>query len=358
MAKKKTEIKQISKQKQTINITIGDKVGKKKRRGRPRKIAPKSAKGSGIVSGGFVAPIINYPPNYTNPAIVQPLQQQQAVSLVPKPPVGAPPKQPRINVFNEGETAPALGVSAVNPNELKLEKGEPLNQIPSAERLTSKAEEIRLARLQKFEGLKSSEARPTFADTAENALGGLDKNLGSAIEPGYNPSDTFYAEEPPSPEASTLSGYSLTSRDLSAYKKQFVPEYSKVSQQLPLPPIPLPSSGLSSATYPEFLFQEGLESAPVGGKKKKKLKLQFQPPTYPPPSEYVPATEAELFPGTLAQEGPYISSGRGRKKGTKNKPKEGISFLGSSRSQESAPPSLERQRAEAITPAESQFLSA
>ncbi len=332
MKKKKTEIKQ--KQKQTVNITIGDRVVKR-RRGRPRKARPAP---SPAIGGGFT-PIINYPPNYVNPSVLQPLQKPQGNLLVPKP----PPVQEDVKAIAEGATASALGAST-NPVKLQLEKPELLNLIPSAERLTTKAEEVRLARLQKFQGLKSTEAKPTFASTADNALGGLDQNLGQAVEPEYNASEIF---EPPSPAASTLSGYSLQPGDLSAYRKEFVPKYSKLSQELPLPPIaPLPSSGLSSSTYPEFGFQEGeagfvfKEGGAEPSEKKKKKKLVVV--TDLPP--YVPATQEQLFP-RLADEPPPVSRGPGRPR----KIREGDpGFSG---------PSLERQRNVGITPKEETFLS-
>ena len=81
MAKTKTENKQISKQ--NVNVYIGEKAVKR-RRGKPRKRRAKIPKESGfVVQHTFTAPIINYPPTYVNPAVVQPIQQPESASLVP-----------------------------------------------------------------------------------------------------------------------------------------------------------------------------------------------------------------------------------------------------------------------------------
>ena len=91
---KKTQIKQ--KQKQSVTINIGNRAVKRRK---PRKRQPKST----II---FPTSIINYPPNYVNPAVVQPLQQPE-VPLVPRASV---PSR-RYAVYAEGETASHLNLS-------------------------------------------------------------------------------------------------------------------------------------------------------------------------------------------------------------------------------------------------------
>jgi len=90
---KKTQIKQ--KQKQTVNINIGNRAVKRRR--------PRKAKSKGTYI--FPTPIINYPPNYVNPAVVQPLQQPQ-VPLVPRP----VPTPRGYAVYPESETALHVGL--------------------------------------------------------------------------------------------------------------------------------------------------------------------------------------------------------------------------------------------------------
>jgi len=166
MAKKKSEIKQ--KQKQTVNITIGDRVVKR-RRGRPRKAAPKSAKGSGLVSGGFVAPIINYPPAYTPPSVLQPLQQpQQFRAPAPIPARVAAAAAP----LEYAETL--TGAPTTDPTRLKLPISESAIPIPSAKKLVEEPE----APLQTFRVRRKKKA-PEYDNQPE----GNDGNLGDAFEP-------------------------------------------------------------------------------------------------------------------------------------------------------------------------------
>jgi uncharacterized protein Veg len=108
------KMKQISKQ--SVNINIGNTVVKRKsRRGRRKR-----AKASKVISQHtFTTPIINYPPNYVNPSVVQPVYGQQSL-LIPKPPL---PKQ--YAVFGEGETLGQLGLG-YNPIPLRQERAEPL----------------------------------------------------------------------------------------------------------------------------------------------------------------------------------------------------------------------------------------
>ena len=320
MAKKKSEIKQISKQ--NVNVYIGEKAVKR-RRGKPRK-----RKGSGfVVQHTFTAPIINYPPNYVNPAVVQPIQQQQAASLVPKVPVGPPPtKQPRgYAVFPEGETAPLLGLGT-DPLKLDLGKNEPVKKVePLSRRLAVAAQEAKLEQYKIPKPLKESKVKPQ--PTAENALGGIDTNLGSAYEPEYGGLVRRAGE---------------TIDPLTASLRQTTEKQAYGSWK--------------------NLYQEGLTT----GQKPRLPPIGIHAPDYPPPLSGVAEEE-------------YISSRRGRKKGSKNRPKgagkefpsrsqefpvepppleEGITFLGSSTAPAAAPPSLERQRGEGITAAEATFLSA
>jgi hypothetical protein len=121
MAIKKGNVKQIAKQ--SVNIVIGDKAIKRKRgKRRPRQTKAKGE--SQGLQGGFVTPIINYPPayQYQNPAIVQTIQRPQTVSLVP---AGQPVNQARAKlVLPEGETAGPLGIEPQNPVELRLPRNE------------------------------------------------------------------------------------------------------------------------------------------------------------------------------------------------------------------------------------------
>jgi hypothetical protein len=330
MAKKKPENKQIQVSKQNINITIGDKVVKRKRRGRPRKQQAKTAKGS-IISGGFTTPIINYPPTYVNPAVVQPVQQPQSNTLVPKVPAGVPPtKQPRgYAVFPEGETAPLLGLGT-DPLKLDLGKNEPVKNVePFSRRLAVAAQEAKLEQYKAPKPLKKS--KEEFHAKAENSLGGIDTNIGDAYEPEYG-GLVRRAGEPIDP---------LTASLRETTEKQAYGSW-------------------------KALYQEGLTT---GQQRRQPLPpINIRPPDYPPPLSGLPEEE-------------YISSRRGRPKGSKNRPKgagkefpsrsqelpvepfgsppeEGIRFLGSSTAPAEAPPSLERQRGEGITPIEATFLSA
>jgi hypothetical protein len=166
MAKKKSEIKQ--KQKQTINITIGDRVVKR-RRGRPRKAAPKSAKGSGLVSGGFVAPIINYPPSYTSPSVLQPLQQPQQFRAPAQVPARVAAAAAPL------EYAETLtGAPTTDPTRLKLPISDPAVPIPSAKKLFEEEPEAPFQTIK----VRRKKKAPVFDNQPE----GNDVNLGDAFE--------------------------------------------------------------------------------------------------------------------------------------------------------------------------------
>lgn len=178
MAKKKSEIKQLSNQQVIVNI--GKAV--RRRRARPRKRASAS-KGSSVLQGGFVAPIINHPPNYVNPAVVQPLQQPQSF-LVPKPVAVRAP-----TVFNEGENI--LGLPTTDPTKLKLPLGEASVKVPSFVEPAPKTVKV-----------SKKKQKP-----GENELGGLDANLGPAYEPVVSTGKVFENEgELPSPLSSAAKG--------------------------------------------------------------------------------------------------------------------------------------------------------
>ena len=335
MAKKKSEIKQISKQ--NVNVYIGEKAVKR-RRGKPRKRQPKES--GFFVQHTFTAPIINYPPNYINPATVQPIQQQQAVSLVPKPPVGVPPaKQPRATVFPEGETAPALGLSATNPNELKLEKENPAPKISAfSRRLAVATQEAKLATYSAPKPLKESKIKPQ--PTAENALGGRDTNLGDAYEP------EFY-NDPKFGLAYNLEG-ELEESSSPRVRQRGITEALRFAQRPVLPPIR--AEAIQEVFAEPFLagaVNIAREKTPPRSRKPKGIK----PPDVPPP------------------EGTSPKRGRGRPRNVPQQfeqgpveppfpppeeapPVQGISFLGSTRRSASAPPPIERQREQAIPPTE------
>jgi hypothetical protein len=337
MAKKKTEIKQ--KQKQTINITIGDKAVKRKR-GRPRKA--KSAKGSGIVSGGFVAPIINYPPAYTPPSIPQ---QPQAVNLIPKAPVGVPPaKQPRgYAVFPEGETADPLGLTATNPVELKLEKEEPNKPIKERPISAFSTFDKRLAaasQAAKFEILKQKKIK------AENTLGGRDTNLGDAYEPD------FFQESLARIAQSQRTGSASFLEDIEAVFGQgatLVPEAPAEASLVTQAEI------FSKPVLPPIKKSSGIWTPPgvnIERTPRRRRPEGIRPPDFPPPET-----------GRLKADGTPDK----RFKRRSQRPveplepppeEEGIRFLGSSREPAEEPPSLERQRPEAVTAVEATFLSA
>jgi hypothetical protein len=300
---KKSENKQIQLSKQNINITIGDKAVKRKRRRRKQSTA--KGRSDVIFQPAFTTPVINYPPNY-NPAAVQPLQQQQSTSLVPKVPAGVPPaKQPRgYAAFPEGETAPLLGLGT-DPVKFEFGKNEPVQGEFSK----------RLKEASKKE---------------DNVIGGKDTNLGDQYEPDYG----GFVRKP---------GESID------------PLTSRLGQ------------GIARQAYGSWksLYEKGLTT---GQQRRQPLPpINIRPPDYPPPLSGLPEEE-------------YISSRRGRPKGSKNRPKgagkefpsrsqefpveplgeppeEGIRFLGSSTAPAEAPPSLERQRGEGITPIEATFLS-
>jgi len=169
MAKRKSEIKQVSKQ--SVYINIGDKAAKKKR-GRRRRQA-RSAKGSGLV-GGFVTPIINYPPNYVNPSVVQPLQQTESLRV----PAAAAARAPAPAVFNEGENL--LGLPVNDPTRLNVQPPEPA--VPVAPFV---AEQPATTPFAPEPAVPARQRRKKAAKEPENTLGGLDTNLGAAFEPNF-----------------------------------------------------------------------------------------------------------------------------------------------------------------------------
>ena len=183
MARKKSEMKQISKQ--SVYINIGDKLAPKKKRAarkRPARSA-RSAKGSGLI-GGFVAPIINYPPNYVNPSVLQPLQQTESLR------VPAAAAAPAPAVFNEGENL--LGLPVNDPTRLNVQQADPA--IPIAPFVAEQPETT------PFEPPKPAKERRKKEKEQENTLGGLDTNLGAAFEPNLPRSVSLTGEELPGTE--------------------------------------------------------------------------------------------------------------------------------------------------------------
>jgi hypothetical protein len=345
MAKKKSEIKQ--NQKQSINITIGDRVVKRKRR-RPRKSAGKSAKGSGFfVQHTFTAPIINYPPTYVNPAVVQPIQQPEPVTLVPRAPAGKPPaKQPRTAVFNEGETAPALGVSAVNPNELKFEQAEPSQPISAfSRRLAVASQQAKLEQFTPPKPLGKSKAKPQ--PTAENALGGRDENLGDQFEPNTGGSTGFGFKygDPPAGFAYDDRGILQPSEDQSKVNRG-VAETLNYFLRPVLPPI-------RAQTIQEAIAEPFIAGAVNIAREKKPRKQRkpkgIQPPNFPPPEEASPKRGSRKSQGNTPQE---RQSTLEAVEPLDEPPEEGIRFLGSTPAPAPEPPSIQRQREQAIPPAE------
>jgi len=340
MAKTKTENKQISKQ--NVNVYIGEKAVKR-RRGKPRK---RRAKGSGfVVQNTFTSPIINYPPTYVNPAVVQPVQQPQLSTLIPKVPAGAPPAtQPRLGLvsratltdFPEGETAPTLGLDPTKRVKVKVEEEEkprPVSAFSAFDRrLVRESQEAKLATYRTPTRLKKSKPKPQ--PTAENALGGRDTNLGDAVEIDTPASRVF-------------------------------------NPRTVLPPIrqPVFAEGVWIPPGPNIVR----EKTPPRSRKPKGIKPpdfpppDFPPPDFPPPSELSPAIAVRLKKdGTpdkrylkkaerqALEQGPveplfpppeeaFVSSAPSP---------EGIRFLGSTRRPTSAPPTIERQREQAIPPTE------
>jgi len=321
MAKKKSEIKQ--NQKQTINITIGDRAVKRKRRGRPRKRQPT---GGFAVQHTFTAPIINYPPNYVNPAVVQPLQQPEAVSLVPKAPAGpAPAKQPRLystsfsrgtlTDFPEGETAPALGLDPTKPVKLKVEKEEkqrPISAFSTFDRRLAEA-----SQRAKAEKLSARLFRKSLKSQPDNTLGGRDTNLGDAVELDTPPSRVF-------------------------------------NTRTKLPPIGQPLA--------QGVWVPPGEAKPRTPQPRRRRPEGLRPPDYPPPSELSPAIAVRLKKdGTpdkrylkkaqREEEGPVEPFGPPPEEAQLVPPSgQGLRYLGSSRAPaEAPPPSIERQREQAIT---------
>lgn len=338
---KKPEIKQ--KQRQSVTINIGDKAVKR-RRGRPRKKAqaPKQA----MLTSSFTTPIINYPPSQV-PNIPSQFVNPKTTSIIPQIPVGPPPvKQPRgYAVFPESETAPLLGLNE-KPVKLTVEQPKPQPQIPVLEpsigRLVPPPPEVKVQDQPTQVALKPNES----AFQPENLVGGIDSNLGMQFEPAVEPLATIQEQivEPPSPTVSELSGfsgYTPTESQLSAYRKGFIPGYSKLSQTLPLPPIgqsveQLEGSGWSEPSVEpsaEFVFDEGSSQASISVKKKKK-------PKFPLPEGSPPEFASDVYP-PITFERPR--SGKGRKQGTR--------FPSGYRRSSTI------QREQAIPPSEATFLS-
>jgi hypothetical protein len=174
-------MKQISKQ--SVYINIGDKAAPKKKRA-ARKRPARSAKGSGLI-GGFVAPIINYPPNYVNPSVLQPLQQTESLRV----PAAAAARAPAPAVFNEGENL--LGLPVNDPTRLNVQQADPA--VPVAPFVAEQPETTPFAP----EPPKPAKERRKKDKEPENTLGGLDTNLGSAFEPNLPRSVSLRSEELP-----------------------------------------------------------------------------------------------------------------------------------------------------------------
>ncbi len=313
MAKKKTEIKQ--NQKQTINITIGDRAVKRKRRGRPRK---RQATGGGVQQV-FTAPIINYPPNYVNPAVVQPIQQPQNATLVPKAPAGAPPaKQPRtaLTAFPADETAPALGLDSSKPVKLTAEKEEkqrPISAFSTFDRRLARASQE--AKLSQFNPSKLfRKSKKEFQATGDIALVGRDTNPGDMYEPGVSPNLVFNARTV-LPPIGVAQGVWVPPGEAKPRRRR--------PEGLRPPDFPPPSE----PTVAVRLKKDGTPDKRYLKKAQREAEEPVEPQSEPP-------EEAPLVP----------LSG------------EGIRFTGSSRQPAPAPPSLERQRPQGITPAEQTIL--
>lgn len=164
--------KTVMKQRQSVNIHIGDKVHK-----RARKRAPKRETKRKPNVHTFTTPIINYPPNYVNPSVVQTLQQPQIASFIPNRAT-----LPQRSVFPGSQTASILTLDPSVPVPLTTTQLPPITPIPFSEQLNIAKDVAR----------HFSTERSEFHATAENALGGIDTNLGDAFEPNVRP-------EPPRP---------------------------------------------------------------------------------------------------------------------------------------------------------------
>ena len=163
--------KTVMKQRQSVNIHIGDKVHKRARK-RARKRAPKREPKREPNVHTFTTPIINYPPNYVNPSVLQPLQQPQIASFIPNRAT-----LPKRSVFPGSQTSSILTLDPSVPVPLVPTPLPPITPIPSSEQLNIGRDVAR----------HFSTERPEFHSTAENALGGIDSNLGDAFEPIVRP---------------------------------------------------------------------------------------------------------------------------------------------------------------------------
>ena len=355
MAKTKTDNKQISKQ--NVNVYIGEKAVKR-RRGKPRK---RRAKGSGfVVQNTFTSPIINYPPNYVNPAVVQPVQQPQLSTLIPKVPAGAPPAtQPRLGLvsratltdFPEGETAPTLGLDPTKRVKVKVEEEEkprPVSAFSAFDRrLARESQEAKLASYRAPTPLKKSKAKPQ--PTAENALGGRDTNNGDQYEPDVGISE--FGDEPRFGLAYNLEG-ELSPSASPRVRQRGITEALRFAQRPVLPPIfAQPVEQVIAEPFVAGSVNIAREKTPPRSRSRKPKGIK--PPDVPPPE------------GTS----PSPKRGRGRPRNVPQQfeqgpveppfpppeeapPVQGISFLGSTRRPTSAPPTIERQREQAIPPTE------
>ena len=205
MAQKKSEIKQISKQNVTINFgkAIRRKGGRRKRAQKP--------KGSSLV-GGFVAPIINFPPNYVNPSAVQPLQQPQALLVPQRQPVAAPPPA----VFNEGENL--LGLPATNPTQMNIPAAEPLVPVPPFQ---VDQPEIFQPEAMITELMTTA---PGETKEPENTINGRDTNLGEAYEPAVSSKFSFKKFAIPSKEQPIIPLQEQPTRSVSFESSESVSE--------------------------------------------------------------------------------------------------------------------------------------
>jgi hypothetical protein len=372
MAKKKNKskmslsVKKSSKQKKgqqkqsqsvSVNVNLGKRGGG---RSKPTNPTPK-----------LPSPFpFNFPPGFN--------QNFPYSFNLPPPPI--PQKQ--YSVFPEGETATALNLLSNVPVPLKVE-GSPLKAKakepkPEAYKVINEPFKAPEEEYQLIEPQPPAPPPPFVEPAPELAVVG-----GEAQQ--------FFPEEPPSPTASTISGFTAEPTGILSPSFYNVAGLglSKVSQSLPLPPIgpsaqPLTSSGLTvysqpSNFPPEYLFEEGgkpkkkglagfIEGAPEPVKEKKKAGAP-RGPRKPKYEASVPAgqtqfaipvkeTSAFAIPAQLSAEGAYSLSAP-----LSQQPS--AQFLGSEKTFSLAPPppekisgGLERQRREtALTPAEQTLLS-
>ena len=299
-------VKQRQSQKQNVNVNINLGEKKKKRKPRKRKTGKKEVKRQTQIIPAFnPPPIINFPPGFN---------QQPAINL-PPPPIA----QKQYSVFPEGETATQLNLLSNVPVPLRVE-GSPLKAKakepkPEAYKVINEPFKAPEEEYQLIEPQPSA-APPPFVEPAPElaVVGGEaqqffpDQPEGyTALTERYKPAE--FPQEPPSPTASTISGFTADPTGILSPSFYNVAGLglSKVSQSLPLPPIglsaqPLTSSGLTAYTQPsnfppEYLFEEGAAEKP---KKKKGL--------------------ASVVVGELPAPEPEKKKA-GRPKGASNKPK-------------------------------------